>query len=534
MVLFFKIKRFLLLIGLINCLFCCQTKDYTQKDKEVFRYNEHGNITSLDPAFAKDQRNIWPDNQLYNGLVKLDDSLNIQPELARSWLISEDGLTYVFDLRKDVYFHKNPVFGKDSTRRMTAKDVVFSLNRLTDPDLAAPGSWVMRNVQSIKAEDSSTVRIRLKTPFPAFLGLLSMTYCAIVPREMAQLDFRKTPIGTGPFHFKKWKPNEKLVFRKNKLYFEKDSEGHSLPYLEAVAITFLPEKQGEFMQFVLGNLDFMSGLDAAYKDELLTSTGELQPQYTHQIKLKKAPYLNMEYVGFTLDDGTPETGSKVLRKALNYGFDRRDMITYLRNGIGSPAVHGFIPKGLPGFSQRKIYTYNPKKAKKLIRRYRKKHPEKTPKIHLATTAEYLNFCEYLQREWQKIGVKVNIDVMPPSTLLQQRSAGKLQTFRSSWIADYPDAQNYLSLFYSKNFAPNGPNYTHFKSDKYDRLYEKALAIPELKKRTPLYKQMDSILMKNAAVVPLFYDEVVRFIRKDVKGLGINPQNLLDLSRVRKE
>src|SRR5699024_8059139 len=111
---------------------------------------EHGNINSLDPAFAKDQRNIWPTNQLYNSLVQLDDSLNIQPDLAKSWEVSEDGLTYRFHLREDVYFHKHEVFGKDSTRLMTVDDVIYSLNRLTDPDVASPGSWVMRNVSHME------------------------------------------------------------------------------------------------------------------------------------------------------------------------------------------------------------------------------------------------------------------------------------------------------------------------------------------------------------------------------------------------
>ncbi len=528
-----SVKYLLLFLG-IGFLTACQEGLTPAQEKLVFRYNEHTNVSSLDPAFARAQRNIWPDNQLYNTLVELDDSMNIKPLLAQSWEITDDGSTYTFHLRTDVYFHKNAVFGKDSTRLMNAKDVVFSLHRLTDPDIASPGSWVMRDVKTIKALNDSTVQISLKKPFPAFLGLLSMTYCSVVPTEMKKLNFRENPIGTGPFKFKRWEPNEKLVFRKNELYFEKDEKGRSLPYLEAVAITFLPEKQSEFMQFALGNLDFMSGLDASYKDELLTPTGVLQPTYRDEIKLKKAPYFNMEYLGIYIDGSSPEVQSKTLRKALNYGFNRRQMITYLRNGIGLPATHGFIPKGMPGFAQREYYTYQPKKAERLVKTYVKNHHGKQPHISIATNSQYLSFCEFIQREWQKIGIAVDINVMPPSTLRQKRAAGQLQVFRASWIADYPDAQNYLSLFYSKNFTPNGPNYTHFKSALYDRLYEKSLRIPYLKKRLPLYRKMDSIIMSNAVVIPLYYDEVVRFIRKDVKGLGTNPQNLLDLRRVRKE
>ena len=524
---------YILFSTVIFLLFSCQNELTPEQEKLVFRYNEHANITSLDPAFAKDQRNIWAVNQLYNQLVQLDDSLNIIPDLAKDWKISKEGLQYDFYLRKDVYFHKDKIFGKDSLRKMEAKDVVYSLKRLSDPDLASPGSWVMRNVENISAVNDSTVQIKLTKAFPAFLGLLSMNYCSVLPEEMEELDFHKNPIGTGAFKFKRWEANEKLVFRKNELYFEKDEKGNPLPYLEAVSISFLPEKQSEFMQFTLGNLDFMSGLDAAYKDELLTSTGKLNPKYSEELKLKKSPYLNMEYIGITLE-GEQKIADKSIRKALNYGFSRENMITYLRNGIGYPAENSFIPKGLPGHNEDSVYQYDIKKAKSLIKSYKEKNNGKTPKIELATTAQYLDICEFLQREWQKIGVDVKVEVMPASTLLQQRSVAKLQTFRASWIADYPDAENYLSLFYSKNFSPNGPNYTRFSSAKYDKLYEKSLVIPELENRIALYQKMDSIVMNEAAVIPLYYDEVVRFTGKNIKGLGINPQNLLDLRRVYKE
>lgn len=528
---FFRITLFGCFVALL--LLSCQQKSNHHKNDQVFRYNEHANISSLDPAFAKDQRNIWPSNQLYNSLVQLDDSLNIQPDLAKDWRISEDALTYTFQLRTDVYFHKNKVFGKDSTRKMKAKDVVFSLNRLTDPELAAPGGWVMQSVKNIEAKNDSVVKIELKQPFPAFLGLLSMNYCSVVPTEMKNLSFRKNPIGTGPFQFKRWEANEKLVFRKNQFYFETDQQGKQLPYLEAVAITFLPDKQSEFLEFAQGNIDFLSGLDPSYKDELLSINGKLRQKYQDRVKMLKAPYLNTEYLGFYLEGESVEVNSQKLRQAVNYGFDRQTMIDFLRNGIGTSATHGFIPKALPSYSKTEFYDYNPEKARKLIEEFKEESNIQNPKISISTNPSYLDLCEFIQRELQKIGLEVNIDVMPPSTLRQQRSAGQLSVFRASWIADYPDAENYLSLFYSKNFAPNGPNYTHFKSDEFDKLYEKAIRTAEFKQRQPLYRQMDSLIMTRAAVAPLYYDEVIRFKQKDVKGLGINPQNLLDLTRVRK-
>ena len=114
-----------------------------------------------------------------------------------------------------------------------------------------------------------------------------------------------------------------------------------------------------------------------------------------------------------------------------------------------------------------------------------------------------------------------------------KSSGELDIFRASWIADYPDAENYLSLFYSPNFAPDGPNYMHFRNESYDSIYEKSLTISNIAERKILYTKMDSIIVKEAPVVPLFYDMAVRFVNKKVSGLGINPQNFLILKKVKK-
>jgi len=520
-------------LGLISC------GNNTQQDRDfkVFRYNEHSNITSLDPAFARNPQNIWPTNQLFNGLIQLDDSLQIRPDIAYHWEIIDSTQTYRFFLRKDVYFHKNKVFGKDSTRTVTAYDFEYSLNRLIDPEVASPGSWVLQNVDRFYAENDSVFTLQLKQPFPAFLGLLSMRYCSVVPKEAIDFygnNFRSHPVGTGPFQFKLWEENVKLVFRKNSLYFETDDQGVRLPYLEAVAITFLPDKQSEFLQFAQGKIDFLSSLDHSYKDEILTSRGQLQPKYQDWAYMITSPNLNTEYLGFFMETSTPEIRSKSLRKAINYGFDREKMITYLRNGMGIPAIHGFIPKGLPGFASIEGYTYQPEKAKALVEAYKVETGDANPEIVIGTNSQYLDICEYIQRELEKIGISVTIDVMPPSTLRQMKSSGKLDIFRASWIADYPDAENYLSLFYSPNFVPHGPNYMHYKNDGLDSLYREALSVNNINERKKLYTKMDSLIMEDAPVVPLYYDMAIRFVNKNVYGLGINPQNFLFLKKVQKK
>ncbi|MDB9913229.1 ABC transporter substrate-binding protein [Flavobacteriaceae bacterium] len=521
-------------------LISCNSEINSDKDHLVFRYNEHSNISTLDPAFASNPQLIWPTNQLFNSLVQLDDELNIQPDIAKNWTFNDSTLTYKFNLRNDVYFHKSEVFTnahKDSTRLVTAHDFEYSFNRLLDEKVAARGSWILNNVNRFYAENDSTFSVQLNQPFPAFLGLLSMRFCSVVPKEAIDYyanDFRSNPVGTGPFKFKLWEENVKLVLRRNPDYFEKDELGNQLPYLEAVAITFLPDKQSEFLQFVQGKLDFVSGLDNSYKDEIVSTKGKLQEKYQSQVNLITSPYLNTEYLGFYMDSPSSEIQSKKIRQAINYGFDRMKMIRYLRNGIGIPAVNGFIPKGLAGFNNLKGYTYQPEKAKELVRQYIEASGNNNPSIAIGTNSQYLDLCEFIQRELEKIGIQVQIDVVPPSTLRQMKSSGELAMFRASWIADYPDAENYLSLFYSKNFTPNGPNYAHFKNNIYDSLYLASLSLPNIEKRKLLYEKMDSIIIEEAPVVPLYYDMAVRFVNKKVSGLGINPQNFLVLKKVKKE
>ncbi len=531
-----KAVKFVCAIVFLAVGVSCNTAQNEHHEGEVFRYNEAANISTLDPAFAKDLRTIWATNQLFNGLVQLDAQLEVQPDIAQSWELSNEGMTYTFYLRSDVKFHEHTLFGAGKTRKVVASDFVYSFQRLLDPKVASPGKWVLDYVDNFNAENDTTLVIHLKQAFPPFLRLMSMKYCAVVPKEAIDYfkdDFRSNPIGTGPFYFKLWVENTKLIFRKNKNYHERDVQGNQLPYVEAVAISFLPDKQTEFLQFIQGNLDFLNSIDASYKDDLLTLEGKLTERYASQINMVSGPYLNTEYLGVYLDAAVPEIQSVKIRKALNYGFDKEKMILYLRNGIGFPAVNGFIPKGMPSFNEMKGYDYQPEKAKRLIDAYVEATGDKEPSVTISTNSQYLDLCEYIQREMGKVGLKVRIDVMPPSTLRQTKVTGKLSIFRGSWVADYPDAENYLFIFHSKNFSPNGPNYTHYSNAKFDQMFEKAVRTVDKIERQLLYQKMDSLVMSTAPVIPLYYDEVVRFTQKNISGLGINPINHLDLKRVKK-
>jgi peptide/nickel transport system substrate-binding protein len=524
----------------------CTSSDKKFDKRTVFRYNESKGVASLDPAYAKDNTVTWPVTQMFNGLIEMDDSLRIKSSIARKWSVSADGLTYTFVLRTDVYFHNHPFFPGGKGRRVSAHDFVYSFLRIVDPSVASPGISIFKPVAKpykdygFKALNDTVFQVTLQSPFSSFLGLLSMPYCFVVPREIVEkygADFREHPVGTGPFMFKIWREGEKLVMVKNPRYFELDSVGNRLPYLDAVSITFIADKQSEFLEFAKGNIDFLNGINASYKDELITRSGKLNAKYVSKFVMETMPQLNTEYLTFLVDSAGFSNNpllDKNVRLAINHGFDRARMVKYLKNNLCQPAYRGIIPKGLPGYSDEGYkFTYNPDYAANLLAKAGYPGGKGLPEITLTTTSDYLDLCEFIQHELNQIGINLKIEVSPLVTFKQNKANARLPFFRSSWIADYPDAENYLSLFYSRNFAPNGPNYAHYANAAYDQLYEKSVKEGDFYKRLDLFRQMNEMIVTDAVIVPLFYDMVVRLYPKNISGFHGNPLNILKLKFVRK-
>ncbi len=514
-----------------------------KKGKNIFRYNEFSGIPTLDPAFAKSQATMWPAHQLFNTLVEIDDSLRIRPSLARRWDISGDRTIYTFYLRRDVFFHDDPAFPEGRGRRLTARDVVFSFNRIIDPQVASPGSWIFNRkvdtLQPFAAIDDSTFQLRLLRPYHPVLGILSMQYCSIVPEEAVKhygSNFRRHPVGTGPFRFVAWEEGQALIFKKNERYFETDSAGNRLPYLDGVKITFYDSKATEFLLFRQNQLDFINDIETSFKDEVLTKKGTLRSDWEGKIQLQTSPYLNIEYLGILVDtsngllDNSPLRLQKI-RQAINYGFDRRKMILYLRNSLGTPAESGFVPAGLPSFDSSLVkgYSYDPSRVKTLLAEAGYPAGKDLPQIKLYTIAIYAEMANFIARQLGESGIRVQVEVVQKSLLLEMTSNSRAAFFRGSWIADYPDAENYLSVFYSKNPAP--PNYTRYRNPVFDALFEKAIAETNDSIRYSLYRQADQVVIRDAPVIPLWYDKVVRLVQPHVSGFRPNALNLLELRPV---
>src|SRR5690606_698204 len=259
--------------------------------------------------------------------------------------------------------------------------------------------------------------------------------------------------------------------KKNPRYFEKDSAGNRLPYLDGIKVTFYDSKATEFLLFRQKQLHFINDIDASFKDDILTKQGVLRKEWRDKIELQVQPYLNVEYLGILVDPDNEMVKSsplrlKKIRQAINYGFDRRKMITYLRNSLGTPAESGFVPLGLPSFDSTatKGYYYDPQRSRQLLEEAGFPGGKGLPPVKLMTIALYGEMGNFIARQLEEIGIPVQVEIVQKALLIDLTSNSRAMFFRGSWIADYPDAENYLSVFYSKNPAP--PNYTRYNNPRF--------------------------------------------------------------------
>ena len=516
----------------------------TSNHQQVFTYNQVEGLPTLDPAFTKNQATMWVAHQLFNTLVEVDSNLNIVPSLATRWQISEDRLTYTFYLRPDVFFHDDPLFENGKGRLMTAADVVYSLQRIRDKSTASSGAWIFNNrvdtTDGFKALNDTTFQLRLLRPFQPILGILSMQYCSIIAKEAVEKygkDFRSHPVGTGPFIFNFWEEGQALILHKNTRYWQLDEAGARLPYLDAVKITFLDSRATEFLSFQQGDLSFINDIDPSFKDEVLTKLGDLRTDWKNKIVLNKHPYLNTEYLGILVDSQNVLVKNsplrmKAIRQAINYSIDRKRLMMYMRNSIGTAATAGFVPMGLPSKNAETVkgYDYDPAKARALLKSAGFENGVGLPSIKLITIPIYADIGSFIAKQLEETGIKVQVEVVQKSLLLEQTAKSKALFYRGSWIADYPDAENYMAMFYSKNPAP--PNYTRYNNPAFDVLYNKALQETNDSLRYALYRQMDQMVTDDAPVVPIWYDMAIHMVNKNVQNFRPNALNLLELRRVR--
>lgn len=524
----------------------------------VYRINELENIRSLDPVGINDVVSHHVAHQLYDGLVDLDTNLNLVPQLATRWEISEDGLLYTFHLRRGVRFQDNACFPGGKGREFTAADVKYSLDRVCDPGTGTLGFDYYKNhvegakeyfeeksvakkensesklggVSGFIVKDDSTFQVRLKRPFGPFIYYLTLAYAYVVPREAVEKygkDFFQNPVGTGPFVFVDWKPDLELNMKKNPDYWEKDQYGNKLPYLDGAKFRFLKEVSQQFLEFRNGNLDESYRLPNESFKEIVTPEKTLQPEYSKFI-LQKKPTLAIQFYGF-LTTGKIFNNEKV-RQAFNYAIDRNKILKFVLNGQGfMGAVYGIVPPSMPNYEYTKTkgYEFDLEKAKKLMEEAGypggKGFPDAVLQINSGGDRN-IQIAESIQSMLKEIGVNMKLNILQFAQHLDNIDAGRADFYRLGWIGDYPDPENFLNLYYGKN-VPKDPtaispiNSTRFQNPEFDAIFEKAIATSDQAERFRLYQEAEQIAISQAPMMLIYYDEDYRMLQPYVRGYGLD-------------
>ena len=367
-----------------------------------------------------------------------------------------------------------------------------------------------------------------------------MKYCSVVPKEAILKygdEFRSHPVGTGPFVFHYWEENQMLVFLKNPDYYLTDKNGVQLPYLNAVSVTFKKDLNAVFLEFLKGKYDILQGTEGEYVEELLDKAGDLRPMYEENVVLDKSPWLKTDYLGFLVDPDKSEDNPFLdirVRKAINLAIDKKLLTKILLHNLASPAYGGFLPEGFEAHQALSDnYNFDQGKAARLIVEAGYGLDNQL-QIELNTTAANANMAQFIQHQLAQVGINLKVNILEAGNLNEYVANSNILFFKKSWLADYPDEENFMALFYSGNFCPDGPNYTHFENRDFDQLYEAALLINDQTQRVDHYRSMDSIVAAHVPVIPLYYGQAVKFLQKKVTGLPSNAINILDLRRVRKE
>lgn len=504
-------------------------------------------VKGLDPIFADDLYSGTEVARVYEGLLQyhyLKRPYVLMPNLAESMpAVSADGKTITFKLKKGVLFQDDRCFKETGGkgRELIAEDVIYSLKRLADPKLLSSGWWLLdgkiaglnewreeqsknpvvdysKSVEGLKALDQYTIQIGLKQRSVQFLYAFAMPFTSVVAKEAVETygkDLGMHPVGTGPFRLQpESNLNSKIVWMRNPTYRQElyPSEGESgdaakgllvdagkpLPLADKIVERVFEESQPMWLTFMSGQLD-LAGIPKDNFQQAIGSDQGLSPELKQKgIQLSKDPEADITHISFNMSD--PLIGkNKLLRQALSLAYDNRELIDLFYNGRAVSA-HGPIPPGLSGYDpdfKNPYRAFNVAKAKEFLAKAGYPDGKGLPALELATLSSSTErqFTEYAQKMFGAIGVqiKANTYSWPEFQAAVKNRKGQIWSF--AWGGDYPDAENFLQLFYSKNASP-GSNDSNYSHPEFDRLYEKSLTLLDGPERTALYRQMVSILVED--------------------------------------
>jgi len=508
--------RFSLLIffSLAISFVACSSND---RIAEYVHYRISYNPTSLDPALIVDVTGGLIAAKLFNGLVRLDDDLEIVPDLAESWDISPDGKTYTFHLRRDVRFSNG--------RTIAAADVKYSFERILDPGGKSPNTWILDKISGAKAfmkgessdvsgiiiSDPYTIRIILEKPFSPFLSLLTMTAAYVVPKEEIKKwgeDFSSHPVGSGPFRLTQWKHNNHLLLERNEDYFGGMAMAAGLRY------RIIPEDLTAITEFELGNLDVISVPASEYRRILRTNAGNNL--------VSSMEGINTYYLGFNCS--RPPFDDMRARKAVSLAIDRKRILETFYERRGRLA-HGPIPDILRHWDAPVPPDYDPAAARQLIDEAGMKGKE--IQLYITADAEVVDIAEIIQSYLRSSGLSVIIKQLEWSSYKAAINNGEADMFWISWWADYPDPENFLfPLFHSSNHGPSG-NRTRYTNKAVDALIEAGQKSTTRGERNHYYRLAERVIVEDAPWVFFWHKSDITLRQATLRGYRIYPIYSMD-------
>ncbi|MDB4534633.1 ABC transporter substrate-binding protein, partial [Vicingaceae bacterium] len=503
--------------------------------------------------------------QIYQGLVKFNqEDLSITPSLAESWDVNEDATSYTFHLRKGVKFHDNNCFEGGEGREVKASDFKYCLDRVCSSDASNQMYWLFKDkviganeyyesttnkqpleggVSGIQVIDDYTLKIDLNYSFAGFLNIVSHNACYLYPKEAIEtygLEMRINCVGTGPFRVKKIKESETVILDRNPSYWGVDEHGNQLPYLDGLKFSFNKEKKAELLEFKKGNLDLVFRLPLEMIGEVVGELEDAKKGGNRPYVMQVSPALSVFYLGF--QHQLEPFNNVDVRRAFNLAIDREAIVTYTLQGEGRPAIHGIVPpfKGYD-YENVKGYEFDAEKAKEHLAKAGfpngKGFPELSLQINPGGGDRNVQIAEVVQKMLnENLGINVKIEQMQFSQHLESLETGKALFWRTGWIADYPDPENFLNMLYGAH-VPNEIsekayiNSMRYTSTKFDSLFSTALREIDDAKRFELFRQADQTAVDEAAIMPIFYDENTRLIQVHVKNFPSNSMEYRDMSAV---
>lgn len=528
----------------------------------IFKMNDVEFFRSLYPHNVTEVSGHRITNQIYEGLVSFDQSdLSLVPLIAKSWTVDSNATEYVFHLRKDVFYHDDPCFKDGKGRNVKAQDFKYVFTRLCASEIDNQGFWVFNEkvkgckeyfastqngnplpegVSGVEVLDDYTLKITLEKPFAAFLNMLALPFTAVFPQEAVEKyaqEMRTKTVGTGPFYIKALKEDETVILSKNPNYWGKDADGNQLPYLDGLRFSYIKERKSELLEFRQGNLDLLFRLPLEMVTEIVDSDEKLKAGY-QEFTLQTMANLSVQYYGF--QHLTEPFKNKNLRKAFNYAIDRQKICDFTLKGTGIAGNYGFVPPAMPGYDSKALkgYEYNPEKARDYMRKAGYENGAEFPEITLQINSgggTNEQVAEAVQNMLQEVlNIKVNITKLPFAQHLENLETGKVDFWRSGWIADYPDPENFLTQFYSRHIPEKLTdksylNSTRYSNSKFDELFETALQTIDEDQRNLLYLKAEQQMMDDAAIIPLFYYKDYRLLQSNVRNF---PQNAMEHRNLR--